>query len=209
MIFQNNSLAIAPNAVSGSELKVGQFVLFVLAGVALIALSAKIQVPFFPVPMTLQTLAIMGIAAAYGLRLGVSTILAYLVAGFAGAPVFAGPIAGPAYFMGPTAGFLLGFIVIAAMVGYAADKGIAKSPAKLFATMLLAADPASLERLKTEPISAIYVTTMQRTHQTAAPLAAHLGLVPAVEADLRAEDLEGGLLVGNSVRGLVGGRLAG
>jgi len=138
MIFQNNSLAIAPNAVSGSELKVGQFVLFVLAGVALIALSAKIQVPFFPVPMTLQTLAIMGIAAAYGLRLGVSTILAYLVAGFAGAPVFAGPIAGPAYFMGPTAGFLLGFIVIAAMVGYAADKGIAKSPAKLFGTMLFA-----------------------------------------------------------------------
>lgn len=113
-------------------------VLLVTFGVALLTLSAKVQVPFWPVPMTLQTLAVMGIAAAYGSRLGVATIVAYLAAGLAGAPVFAGPIAGPAYFMGPTAGFLAGFVVIAALVGAAADRGWANSTPKLFASMVVA-----------------------------------------------------------------------
>ena len=58
--------------------------------------------------------------------------------GFAGAPVFAGALAGPAYFAGPTAGFLLGFVAIAAIVGYAADRGWARNPVKLLATMLAA-----------------------------------------------------------------------
>ncbi len=134
----NNSLAIAPSVFNASKSKAVHYVLLVAFGIATLALSAKIQVPFWPVPMTLQTLAVMGIAAAYGSRLGVATILSYLAAGFAGAPVFAGPLAGPAYFAGPTAGFLLGFVVIAALVGYAADKGWAKNPIKLFGSMLVA-----------------------------------------------------------------------
>ncbi|MGB7286246.1 MAG: biotin transporter BioY [Salaquimonas sp.] len=138
MISTNNSLAIAPSVFSGSNAKAIQYALLIALGVATLALSAKIQVPFWPVPMTLQTLAVMGIAAAYGSRLGVSTILAYLAAGFVGTPVFAGPLAGPAYFAGPTAGFLLGFVVIAALVGFAADKGWAKNPIKLFGTMVVA-----------------------------------------------------------------------
>ena len=88
--------------------------------------------------MTLQTLAIMAIAAAYGLRLGMATILAYLAIGLMGAPVFAGPIAGPAYFAGPTAGFLAGFVVIGAIVGWAADRGLARNPFKLAGSMLVA-----------------------------------------------------------------------
>ena len=132
------SLAIAPISISGSNSRSIYSLLLIAAGVAILAISAKIQVPFWPVPMTLQTLAIMGIAASYGSRLGISTILAYLAAGFAGAPIFAGPLAGPAYFAGPTAGFLLGFVVIAAIVGYAADKGWGKNPLKLFASMLAA-----------------------------------------------------------------------
>ena len=138
MNSMTNSLALAPSLFANTRGKSIQYVLLTVFGIALLAVSAKIQVPFWPVPMTLQTLAVMGIAAAYGSRLAVSTILAYLAAGFAGAPVFAGALAGPAYFAGPTAGFLLGFVAIAAIVGYAADKGWARNPVKLFASMLAA-----------------------------------------------------------------------
>ena len=134
----SSSLALAPSLFANTRGKSIQYALLMVFGIALLAVSAKIQVPFWPVPMTLQTLAVMGIAAAYGSRLAVSTILAYLAAGFAGAPVFAGALAGPAYFAGPTAGFLLGFVAIAAIVGYAADKGWARNPVKLFASMLAA-----------------------------------------------------------------------
>ncbi len=133
-----NSLSIAGVTTDRSKSKLLHKLVLVAFGVALLTVSAKIQVPFWPVPMTLQTLAVMGIAAAYGSRLGVATIIAYLLAGYAGAPVFAGPLAGPAYFAGPTVGFLAGFVVIAAIVGAAADRGWANSSFKLFGTMLAA-----------------------------------------------------------------------
>lgn len=110
----------------------------VLAGSGLIALSAKTQVPFFPVPMTLQTLAISVIAASYGMRLGVATVLAYLAEGALGLPVFAGALAGPAYMAGPTAGFLVGFVIMAAVIGYAADKGFDRAFGRVFLAMMLA-----------------------------------------------------------------------
>jgi biotin transport system substrate-specific component len=111
--------------------------LLVLFGVALLAASAKISVPFWPVPMTLQTFAIMFIAAAYGSRLGVATIGAYLAAGFAGIPVFAYAAAGPSYFLGTTGGFLIGFIAAAYIVGWAADRGWDRSTLKLGAAMIV------------------------------------------------------------------------
>lgn len=138
MVFNSGTKAIGSQFLTGSNSRLLTSALMIVFGAAVIAISAKIQVPFWPVPMTLQTLAIMGIAAIYGSRLGVATILAYLAAGFAGAPVFAGPAAGPLYFAGPTAGFLLGFVAIAAIVGYAADKGWAGNPFKLFGSMLAA-----------------------------------------------------------------------
>lgn len=138
MLSNDTSLSIANIAAQRTQSKTLMRFILVAFGVALLALSAKIQVPFWPVPMTLQTLAVMGIAAAYGSRLGLATIIAYLMAGYAGAPVFAGPVAGPAYFAGPTAGFLAGFLAIALIVGAAADRGWGKSPAKLFGTMLVA-----------------------------------------------------------------------
>ena len=110
----------------------------VAAGVGLIALGAKTQVPFWPVPMTLQTLALMVVFAASGLRLSLQIIFAYLALGLAGLPVFAGPAAGPAYLMGPTAGFLLGFVAAAAIVGTAADRGLTHRPFALFGAMLTA-----------------------------------------------------------------------
>ena len=89
-----------------SAAKIKRFAL-VLCAVAAIAIGAKIQVPFWPVPMTLQTLAIFTVAASLGLRLGVLAIFGYLALGLSGVPVFAGLGAGPLYMAGPTAG--LGF----------------------------------------------------------------------------------------------------
>ncbi|MFN3273914.1 MAG: biotin transporter BioY [Paracoccus sp. (in: a-proteobacteria)] len=88
-----------------------------LAAAALIALSAKVQVPFWPVPMTLQTMAVMGLAVVLGPRLGLAAMGSYLAAGLAGLPVFATAGAGLAYLAGPTAGFLLGFLLAMGVTG--------------------------------------------------------------------------------------------
>ena len=111
------------------------------AGVLLLTLSAKLQVPFYPVPMTLQTLVVLLIGAAYGWRLGAATVALYLLHGFLGAPVFANTppaAAGPLYFMGPTAGFLIGFIASAAVAGLAVEKGWSRSLPKLALALLAA-----------------------------------------------------------------------
>jgi biotin transport system substrate-specific component len=116
-------------------------VILVLAGTAVLAISAKIKVPFWPVPMTLQTLAVLAIGAAYGSRLATITVVAYLAEGLAGIPVFTNTppaFAGPAYFLGPTGGFLIGFVLAAAIVGYAADRGWSRSFIKLFGAMIVA-----------------------------------------------------------------------
>lgn len=97
-----------------------------IAGTALLTLSAKIQVPFWPVPMTMQTFAVLVIGMAYGWRLGGATLLLYIAEGAAGLPVFAGTPEkglGLAYMTGPTGGYLLGFVLAAALVGWLAEKG--------------------------------------------------------------------------------------
>lgn len=114
-----------------------QTVVLVLAGTVVLAISAKISVPFYPVPMTLQTFAVMALAAAYGSRLAVATVIAYLIEGALGLPVFATG-AGMAYLAGPTGGFLIGFIALAGIVGEAADRGWDRSIPKLFAAMVFA-----------------------------------------------------------------------
>lgn len=111
-------------------------VLLVLAGTALLALAAKITVPFWPVPMTLQTLAVFTIAATYGRNLAVATVLAYLAEGAIGLPVFATGT-GLAYLAGPTGGYLAGFVVAAAIVGHAVDRGMNRNLFALFGVMLL------------------------------------------------------------------------
>jgi len=97
-----------------------------LAGAALLTLSAKVQVPFYPVPMTMQTFVVLVIGMAFGWRLGTATVVLYLVEGAFGLPVFAGTPAkgiGLAYMAGPTGGYLVGFAVAAAFVGYLAERG--------------------------------------------------------------------------------------
>lgn len=95
-------------------------VMITISAAALIALAAKIQVPFWPVPMTLHTLAVFLIAALLGPRMGLAAMAAYLSAGLAGVPVFSGSPergVGLAYMMGPTGGYLLGYLASAWLVG--------------------------------------------------------------------------------------------
>jgi biotin transport system substrate-specific component len=101
-------------------------VILALAGSALLWLSAKIQVPFFPVPMTMQTFMVLAIGMAFGWRLGAATVLLYLAEGAAGLPVFAGTPEkgiGLAYIFGPTGGYLLGYVLAAAACGWLAERG--------------------------------------------------------------------------------------
>jgi len=92
----------------------------ILAGTVLIAVAARVSVPMWPVPMTLQGLAILVVGLSMGSRLGALTLLAYLAEGAVGLPVFAGGGAGLAYMAGPTGGFLLGFVAMAWIAGLAA-----------------------------------------------------------------------------------------
>lgn len=109
----------------------------VLAGSLLLALSAKVQVPFWPVPMTLQTLAVMSIGALFGARLAGATVLAYLIEGASGLPVFASG-AGLAYMTGPTGGYLLGFLAAAVFAGWAFERGFARGLIPTLAIFLVA-----------------------------------------------------------------------
>lgn len=96
--------------------------LLVLAGTVLIALSARIQVPMWPVPMTMQSLVVLLIGMSFGARLAGVTLLTYLAQGALGLPVFASG-GGIAYLMGPTAGYLYGFAAAAVVTGWLADRG--------------------------------------------------------------------------------------
>ena len=98
-------------------------ILLVLTGTVLLAVSAKVQIPMWPVPITAQTFAVLLIAALFGSKRGVVTMLAYLGEGALGLPVFAGPVAGLGYFAGPTVGFLIGFVIAAMIVGRLAERG--------------------------------------------------------------------------------------
>jgi biotin transport system substrate-specific component len=108
----------------------------VLAGSWLLALSAQVSVPMVPVPMTLQTLALLGLAGALGLRRGTAVVGAYLGQGALGLPVFAGG-GGLAHMAGPTGGFLLGFLLCAALVGWAVDPRAGRHWLMLLATLSL------------------------------------------------------------------------
>jgi biotin transport system substrate-specific component len=92
-------------------------------GALVLVVSAKIEVPFYPVPMTLQTLAVLTLGALFGARLAAATVALYLGEGLIGLPVFAGAAAGPAYLVGPTGGYLVGFLIAAALVGALAERG--------------------------------------------------------------------------------------
>lgn len=109
-----------------------------LAGTVLLTLSAKIQVPFWPVPMTMQTYVVLCLAAAFGWRLGAATMLLYLAEGAMGLPVFAGTPEkgiGLPYMLGPTGGYLIGFVAAAALIGWVAERGWDRSIGRMAVAM--------------------------------------------------------------------------
>lgn len=131
------SLALPQN---GSARLATQLVL-AIAGTLLLTLSAKTRVVLGPVDMSLQTLAVILIPAAFGLRLGVATLLLYMAEGAMGFPVFqATPEKGigVAYMLGTTGGYLAGFVVMAAIIGWAADRGWDRNIAKFLGAVLIA-----------------------------------------------------------------------
>lgn len=115
--------AVGPQ--SGTALRLKQAVL-VLAGVLALAIAAKIKVPMWPVPITMGTFAVLSIGAAYGARLGLVTILGYLLVGALGFDVFAGSsaeAAGLIYMMGGTGGYLVGYVLATLALGALAARG--------------------------------------------------------------------------------------
>lgn len=113
----------------------------VVGGTLLLTLSAKTRVVLGPVDMSLQTLAVMLIAATFGMRLGLATLLLYLAEGASGLPVFQGTPErgiGLAYMMGTTGGYLAGFVAVAAIVGWAADRGLDRSFFRFLGVLLVA-----------------------------------------------------------------------
>lgn len=102
-------------------------VALVLIGTVLLAISAQVQVPFWPVPMTMQTFVVLMIGATYGWRLGGATMVAYILEGVIGLPVFAQFSAGAHVLVGPTAGYLAGFVLAALVTGYLAERGFGRN----------------------------------------------------------------------------------
>lgn len=107
----------------------------VLSGAALTALAAQVQIPMYPVPMTLQTFAVLLVAATLGAARGAASMGVYLAMGAAGLPVFAGAKALTAVL--PTAGYLVGFVVAGFIVGYLAGKGFSTTPLRVAASFAL------------------------------------------------------------------------
>jgi biotin transport system substrate-specific component len=129
MTAQSRYSTLGERVVGSSALS--RVFLVVLSSLVLTA-SAKIQVPFYPVPMTMQTMVVLGLGYLLGARLGAAAILVYLAEGAVGLPVFAGTPEkgiGLAYMMGPTGGYLLGFILAAWFTGMLAERGWDRSMA--------------------------------------------------------------------------------
>jgi biotin transport system substrate-specific component len=107
-----------------STLSLVQKAFLVIAGTLVLALASQISVPMVPVPITMQTFAVTMIGALYGWRLGALTVLAWLGEAVIGLPVLAEMKFGIAPFVGPTAGYLVAFPLMAALVGYVTQKGV-------------------------------------------------------------------------------------
>lgn len=116
--------------------RVASAVAVAFIGSLLITMAAKVNVPVWPVPVTLQSMAIAMIAGAFGFRMATATVGLYLAQGAMGLPVFAGAFAGMPYLFGPTGGFLIGFLVMAAIIGWLADRGAMRNVFTGFTAML-------------------------------------------------------------------------
>lgn len=121
---------------SFKQTKLLKYIFIALIGSIILAISSKIKIPFYPVPMTMQTLIVLVIGITFGWRLGLATISLYLFEGVIGLPVFSGTPErgiGLVYFTGPTMGYLIGFLVTVCVSGkFNYDNNLIKNFLKLF-----------------------------------------------------------------------------
>jgi len=131
---------IWPEAGTNKALDILRLITISVIGSLLLTVSAKIQVPFYPVPMTMQTFVVLAMAMALGPRLAVAALTLYLAEGAMGLPVFSGTPEkglGLAYIFGPTGGYLLGFVFATLIVGKLAEKGWDRNFAGTATAMLI------------------------------------------------------------------------
>ena len=143
MLNQSNSMNtetwvgnIISKNTENKNIKILFFIISVFLGSLLLIASAKIKVPLYPVPMTLQPMAVLIIAMLFGRNLATLTVGLYIFKGIIGLPVFAYG-GGLMYLMGPTGGFILGFFVSAIIIGYLADRGWGKKFSLSIVSMLI------------------------------------------------------------------------
>ena len=137
---QTHTLADALFPASAESNKWMRNVLLAVGGTVLLTIAAKMNIPFYPVPLTMTTFVVLTIGMAFGWRLGGATVALYLAEGAIGLPVFAGTPEkgiGLAYMAGPTGGYLLGYLVAAVVVGWLAEKGWDRNVFTTLAAMII------------------------------------------------------------------------
>ena len=140
LALNDKVLTEAFGPTEGTALRVKQAAMVVL-GIVALAIFAKIKVPMWPVPITMGTFAVLTIGATYGPRLGLATILGYLIIGAIGFDVFAGSTAetaGLTYMMGGTGGYLVGYVLATLALGFAARAGWDRSVLLMAGALLVA-----------------------------------------------------------------------
>ena len=112
--------------VKSQNLRIIKYILIIFLGSILLTISSKIKIPFYPVPMTMQTFVVLFLGMAFGYKVGLATVSLYLVEGIIGLPVFSNSPekgVGFVYFAGPTMGYLIGFLFATFLAGYFDFKG--------------------------------------------------------------------------------------
>lgn len=136
------TLFATPNTLLGSLLPQGRTaqaltnITLVVLGTIALAVASKIAVPFIPVPATFQSMVVAILAAAFGWRIGVATVALYIIEGLSGLPVFSAG-GGAAYVFSPTFGFIAGWLAMALVIGWGADRGLSQSILPLFVLLVI------------------------------------------------------------------------
>tara|TARA_B100000902_G_scaffold387647_1_gene432068 strand:+ start:353 stop:901 length:549 start_codon:yes stop_codon:yes gene_type:complete len=107
--------------VKSQNVKILKYILIIFLGSVLLAISSKIKIPFYPVPMTMQTFVVLFLGMSFGYKIGLATVSLYLIEGIIGLPVFSNSPekgVGIIYFTGPTMGYLIGFLFATFLAGY-------------------------------------------------------------------------------------------